>query len=83
MIHITHHAAERYSERVEACSIADARDHIAASSRAIEAAAAFGCQVVRLGGGARLILEGLTGVTVYERFSKPRQCRAPRQDGAD
>jgi hypothetical protein len=84
MITVTHHACERFAERVEQCSIGAARDRILGSARAIEAAAAFGCAIVKLGGGARLILEGLTVVTVYERHARPRQCRAPRHlRGAD
>ena len=75
MINVTRHACERYRERVQACSLEDAREHILASSRAIEAAAAFGCEVVRLGGGERLVLHGRTVVTVYERHALPRQCR--------
>jgi hypothetical protein len=81
VITVTHHACERFVERVAACSIDDARDRILGSSRAIETAAAFGCAIVKLGGGARLILEGLTVVTVYERHARPRQCRAPRHSG--
>lgn len=81
MITVTHHACERFVERVAACSIDDARARILGSSRAIEAAAAFGCAIVKLGGGARLVLEGLTVVTVYERYAKPRQCRCPRRCG--
>lgn len=83
-IHVSQHACLRYQERVESCTTAEARAHILDSSRAIEAAASIGCEVVRLGGGARLILDGLTVVTVYERHARPRQCRAPRHvAGAD
>jgi hypothetical protein len=75
MIKVTDHACRRFAERVERCSLDDARLRILAASRAIEAAAAFGCEVVRMGGGARLVLNGLTVVTVYQRGTFPRQCR--------
>lgn len=77
MIRVTSHACHRFIERVRPCSLADARAGILTSSRAIEAAAAFGCEVVRRATGERLILEGTTVLTVYERRTLPRQCRAP------
>lgn len=78
MIRITDHAVQRYAERVEPCSLADARTRIMAAARGIEAAARIHCEVVRLGNGARLVLERSTVVTVYGRGVLPRQCRHSR-----
>lgn len=68
MIHVTHHAADRWVERV---SPQLSRDQAAAEIRdhtpAIVKAAEFGCTIVRLGNGARLILEGRKVITVYGR----------------
>lgn len=65
MIHITAHAAERFIERIDGRLTFDqAREAIAAHAPAIEKAAAFGCKVVKLGCGGRLVLEGTKVVTV-------------------
>lgn len=80
MIRVTPHACRRYAERVHSCSPDDARTRILAASRGIEVAAAFGCEVVRMGGGERLILEGSTVVTVYAPHTLPRQLRHGRPD---
>jgi hypothetical protein len=79
-VHVCHHAAERYVERVEPCTIEQAKDRILASSKAIHAAASIGCQVVRLACGARLVLDGLRVLTVYPRGDLPHQCRASHHD---
>lgn len=76
-IHVSRHACQRYAERVAPCSLADARKHILESSRAIEAAAKFGCQVVRRWKGERLVLEGDRVVTVYAAHVLPMQIRNP------
>jgi hypothetical protein len=81
MIHVTHHACERFIERVAGVTIEEARVAILSHTRAIEVAAAFGCQVVRLGSGQRLILNGSRVLTVYPRHDRPRQCRAPYRNG--
>ena len=73
-IRVTRHACERFAERAP-CSLSEARDRILAAARGIEAPAAFGCEVVRLGTGERLVLDGLTVVTVYARDMLPRKCR--------
>jgi hypothetical protein len=57
-VHVTHHALDRYCERVGAVSRDQAERTILAASRGIEAAAAFGSRVVRLPNGARLICAG-------------------------
>lgn len=75
MIFVTPHACQRYTERVRQCSFEDAKAHILGASRAIEAAAAFGCEIVRMGGGERLVLDGSTVVTVYAPHTLPRQLR--------
>lgn len=71
-INITHHAALRYCERVDPSlspieAIALLRRHVAA----ISIAATFGCGVIRLGNGARLILSGWDVVTVLGRSQFP------------
>src|SRR4051812_15268247 len=47
MIHVTTHAAQRFIERVAACTLDQAREHILSHAKAIQAAADFGCEVVR------------------------------------
>jgi hypothetical protein len=75
-VHVSHHAAERYVERVEPCTIEQAKERILRASKAIQAAAAIGCEVVRLGCGARLVIDGLRVIAVYPRGDTPRQCRS-------
>lgn len=82
MIRVSLHAAQRFGERVYPCSIDEARAAILSHRRALESAVDFGCEAVRLGDGARLILDGDCVVTVYERGFIPPQCRNPfRQCG--
>jgi hypothetical protein len=83
-IHVTKHACERFIERVEPCTIAEARAHILESARALEAAAKFGCEVVRRWRGERLVLRGERVVSVYAADSRPHQICNPyhqRHDG--
>lgn len=75
MIHIYAHAIQRYQERVHPCTDDVARAEILCASRGIEAAATIGCQVVRLGSRARLILDGENVVTVFGADQLPRQLR--------
>jgi hypothetical protein len=78
MIHVSIHACERFIERGHpSCSLEEARAEILSHSKAIECAARFACEVVRLGDGSRLILKGERVVTVYEAGAFPRQCRSP------
>jgi hypothetical protein len=77
MIHVTTHAIQRFQERVAACTIDEARSRILAHSKAIEAAAAFGCEIVRCGTGERLVLNGTRVLTVYAPHNLPHQCRSP------
>lgn len=71
-VHVTDHAIERYLERVEHCPWEDARARL---ERATKSAAAFGCRVVKLGCGSRVVLEGDRVVTVYPRGDRPRQIK--------
>jgi hypothetical protein len=64
---VTHHAAERYVERIApGTSITSAYFAIMASAETIDIAAAFGAREVRTPRGARLVLEGDTVVTVKQ-----------------
>jgi len=54
MIHITTHAIQRYTERVE--PVTPAQAHAALSSPAITLAAQFGAPYVRLGTGQRVVI---------------------------
>lgn len=65
MIHVCHHAAERWIERVNpAMTIDQAKAEIRTHSRAIVLASDFGAHTVKLGCGARLIVEDRKVVTV-------------------
>jgi len=65
---VSAHAARRWIERVDpAATLDDARAIIHTHDRAIAKAAAFGCETVVLGCGARLILDGANVVTVLAR----------------
>jgi hypothetical protein len=77
-VHVTHHAAERYVERVDgSATIKTAIAAIEAHAPAIELAAAFGAKIVKRGDGVRLILEGQTVVTVIGRHTGlPRDAKA-------
>jgi hypothetical protein len=58
MIHVTNHAAQRFVERARPdLSLAGAKAEIRTHERAILAAAGFGCHQLKLGCGARLILD--------------------------
>lgn len=81
MIKVTRHAVERYVQRVRPCSIEEARADIISHERAIEVAARFCCEVVRLGDGSRLVLNGTTVLTVYAAGDFPHQCRNPYNQG--
>jgi hypothetical protein len=76
-VHVSRHACLRYGERVQPCSLDEAKARILESERAIEAAAAFGCQIVRRARGERLVLEGTRVVTVYADGDLPHQIRNP------
>ena len=67
MPHITKHAVQRYMERVGPADAIKARAAITEHFPCIDKAAAFGCPVVLLGNGARLILDGDIVVTVLAK----------------
>jgi hypothetical protein len=64
---VSRHAVERYQERIEAVTKAEARSRIRSAAVAVHQAAAFGATVVRMGDGTKLILEGTCVVTVLPR----------------
>lgn len=69
-IHITYHAVQRWIERVEAVSFDEAVVAILRHTPAILTAIEMGCCCVKLGCGARLVLDGARVVTVYPRQPK-------------
>jgi hypothetical protein len=81
MIHVTDHAMRRFAERVTPCSLEEAKAAILSHSRALETAVQFDCQVVKLGDGSKLILQGNRVVTVQARYMIPRQCLNPYREG--
>lgn len=62
MIHITTHAIQRYTERVE--PVTPAQAHAALSSPTITLAAAFGAPYVKLGTGQRVVIHDGKVLTV-------------------
>lgn len=83
---ITAHAIQRWTERVEPISHDEAAERLMSCRRAVLAAESIGCQSVRLGNGARLVLQGATIVTVYPsdrrtRYFRPRCLRTGRGHG--
>lgn len=82
-IYVHPHAVDRWIERVDPrLDRAAAKQRILASEKAIEAAARFGCHIVKLAGGIRLAIDGSHGiptvVTVFGRDMLPRDCQASR-----
>ena len=63
-VHVTHHAVDRYIERIAPVGRDQAVAIIRSAERAIEQAAAFGAHVVRLGNGAKLVLRGVDRIRV-------------------
>ncbi|RST30133.1 hypothetical protein HMF7854_04310 [Sphingomonas ginkgonis] len=61
---VTHHAIDRYLERVAPVSRLEAQAAMEAAARGIEASAAIGAYVVRLASGARLICRGRERIRV-------------------
>lgn len=81
MIKVSVRACERFQQFVRPCTIGEAYREIISHSRALEAAASFGCHVIRCAGGERLVLERRTVVGVYGRGEFPSQCRNPYRIG--
>lgn len=82
---LTTHAIQRAQQRIPGVTTEDQARAIL-TSRAIVAAIAFGCRLVKLGTGNRVILRGATVVTVIpaERQSRnamDRMSRGGRSDG--
>ena len=65
MIHVTHHAIERYRERV--ADLPDAAIVEALSSPTICVAADFGARAVKLSGGQRAIIREHSVLTVVPK----------------
>lgn len=63
-VHVTRHAVKRFTERVAACSPAEAVAAILSHEKAILSAAEFGARTVKLASKHRLILNGTTVTTV-------------------
>jgi hypothetical protein len=63
-VRVTHHAIDRYIERVAPTDRISARDAMLAAERGIETAARIGCRLVRLPNGARLVIRGVREVRV-------------------
>jgi hypothetical protein len=67
MCTITDHALLRYLERVWGIDVPGARAEMLTASGAVDLAADFGCDTVKLGNGGRLRLAGQTVVTVLPK----------------
>lgn len=92
---VTNHAAARYVERVDPRLTPDqARAEMLGAAHAIDIACVFGAKMVKMGNGARLVLEGEVVVTVKQsihperapaskvmlkRFNKNRRARQERE----
>lgn len=63
-VHVTHHAIDRYIERVARVDRISAREAMLGAARGIFAAAAIGARIVRLPNGARLVVRGVTDIRV-------------------
>lgn len=78
MIQVTTHAADRYIERVDpSLSYERAREALLAFAPIVRRAAEFGCSTVRIGCGAKLVLEGETIVTVLPKGWASRSLLTP------
>lgn len=65
---VTMHARQRYIERIDpTATLEQAAAVIHASERAVRTAHAFRCKLVKMGNGARLVLDGTRVVTVLAR----------------
>jgi hypothetical protein len=64
---ITDHSLLRYLERVWGVDVEKARAEMMSAENAIATAAGFGCDLVKLGNGARLRLSGDTVVTTLPK----------------
>jgi hypothetical protein len=86
-VHVTHHAIDRYIERVEPTDRISARERILGAQRGIAAAAAIGAHIVKLSNRARPVIAGVHDVRVVtvlgpEQHLTGRQTLAPLCCGA-
>lgn len=80
MATLSQHAFERYVERVDpSATYAQVAAIVRGASKAIDVAARFGCSVVRLGDGTKLVLQGEDVVTVLPRRKIARPCATMRE----
>ncbi len=76
-ISVTKHAVNRWMQRVDPrADYADAEATIRSHARAVCIAADFGCKVVKLATGDRLVLEGRSVVTVLARSQGFNACHS-------
>lgn len=74
-LHVTHHAIERYQERIDPDAPHD-EARAALDTPATRAAAEFGAQFVRLASGHRIVVQDNTVVTVMPADNYRKQvCR--------
>lgn len=67
MIHVSRHACERWVQRVDpSMTLEQAKAEIETHAGAIETAAAFGCRCVLVSRCIRLVLVGVTVVTIKD-----------------
>lgn len=72
-IFVSRHAVDRYIERVDGSLTPEEADaEIRRHAPAIIRSADFGCRVLRLGNGAKLVLEERKVVTVLSRWQMNR-----------
>ena len=73
MLTISHHAIQRYQERV--ANVPEDQARAALSTRAIQIAAKFGARFVRLGTGHRVAISDSVVVTVLPAMRSNRNAR--------
>jgi N-acetylmuramic acid 6-phosphate (MurNAc-6-P) etherase len=63
-VHVTQHAIDRYIERVAPVAREEAYAAMACADAAIERARSFGANVVRIAGGAGLVITGTQDIRI-------------------
>jgi hypothetical protein len=79
MIHVTHHAVQRFQERV--ANWPEDRVRAALSSPLVHKAAEFGAHYIRLGTGQRIVIEDGAVITVLQANPGHKPTRAMRGEG--
>lgn len=74
LVEITEHAIDRWIERVECVHRCDARAAMLKHERVIRIAADFGAHFVKVRPRVRLVLRGLSVVTVFGEFEPITAC---------